>query len=254
MLFLEKGSRSFLHDRQLGCSLAFVAGAVNVAGFLSVGSYCANMTGNVTAFAIGLQKGQAEEVVTCIALIASFFLGAMMCTFLVNGGRRRGQKAIYAYSILLEGVLLATIDLVQFFWLPPSGHHILPPLGLSFLMGLQNATVTRISGSVVRTTHVTGMITDLGIELADWLDAFRHPVDPEHHAKTVLRLRLHSKIIACFIGGGAVGAFGYTTWPRFFLMGVACVVIALALPGILANAFPAASGQTGRDTMPPPSV
>lgn len=121
-------------------------------------------------------------------------------------------------------------------------------------MGLQNATVTRISGSVVRTTHVTGMITDLGIELADWVDAFRYPVDPEHHAKTVLRLRLHSKIIACFIAGGAVGAFGYTTCPRFFLMGVACVVIALALPGILANAFPVSSDQTERNTTPPPSL
>lgn len=254
MLFLEKGSRSFLHDRQLGCSLAFVAGAVNVAGFLSVGSYCANMTGNVTAFAINLQKTQVVVAFSSIVLIVSFFLGAMMCTFLVNGGRRRGQKAIYAYSILLEGLLLAAIDLVQIFWLPPAGHNILPPLGLSFLMGLQNATVTRISGSVVRTTHVTGMITDLGIELADWLDAFRHPIEPEKQTQTTLRLRLHSKIIGCFIGGGVIGAFGYTTWPRFFLMSVACVIIALALPGILANAFPAASVEAERDTEAPPSA
>ncbi|MFT8516234.1 YoaK family protein [Acetobacter persici] len=248
MLFLEKGSRSFLHDRQLGCSLALVAGAVNVAGFLSVGSYCANMTGNVTAFAIGLQKGQAEVVLTCLALIVSFFAGAMLCTFLVNAGRRHGQKAIYAYSILLEGVLLASLDLVQLFWLPPSGHNVLPPLGLSFLMGLQNATVTRISGSVVRTTHVTGMITDLGIELADWFDALRHPVDPDQHARTVQRLRLHSKIIACFIGGGMSGAFGYTLWPAFFLLGVGLVLIALALPGILANARPeTASGRSASE-------
>lgn len=236
MLLLEKGSRTFLHNRQLGCSLAFVAGAINVAGFMSVGAYCANMTGNVTAFAIGLQKGQVEAVITCLALIAGFFLGAVMCTLLVSAGRRRGQKAIYAYSILLEGVLLASIDLIQFIWGPPAGGSFLLPLGLSFLMGLQNATVTRISGSVVRTTHVTGMITDLGIELAAWLDAFWHPVEPDRHARTVLRLRLHAKIIACFVAGGVAGAFGYTTWPQCFLLGAGCVLVGLALPGIVENA------------------
>lgn len=120
-------------------------------------------------------------------------------------------------------------------------------------MGLQNATVTRISGSVVRTTHVTGMITDLGIELVDWLDARRHPIAPEKQAQIVLRLRLHSKIIACFVMGGMVGAFGYTTWPRLFLSGAGCLLIVLALPGILDRARSATGAQAAREKKRPPA-
>ncbi|WP_408735222.1 YoaK family protein [Acetobacter pasteurianus] len=109
-------------------------------------------------------------------------------------------------------------------------------LVLSFVMGLQNATVTRISGSVVRTTHVTGMLTDLGIEISDWLESFYHQVDSEYLDIIKKRLWLHAQIVVCFIVGGVLGALGYAYCQKYILFIVAIVLIALAVPGIIENA------------------
>jgi len=75
-------------------------------------------------------------------------------------------------------------------------------------MGLQNAVITKISRAVIRTTHVTGLITDLGIELGKLLYVNRQagsaPVAADRQ-----RLRVHGQLIACFFVGGLAGALGF---------------------------------------------
>jgi uncharacterized membrane protein YoaK (UPF0700 family) len=75
-------------------------------------------------------------------------------------------------------------------------------------MGLQNAVITKISRAVIRTTHVTGLITDLGIELGKLLYVNRQPgsapVLADRH-----RLRVHGQLVACFFVGGLAGALGF---------------------------------------------
>ncbi len=51
MLIREGEDRSFAHDTRLACTLALIAGALNSAGFLVVGVFSANMTGNVSTLA-----------------------------------------------------------------------------------------------------------------------------------------------------------------------------------------------------------
>lgn len=234
MLFLEQEKRDFVTNRRLGSSLAMIAGAVNVAGFMDFGYYCANMTGNASAMAFNLQNGKLLEGARAMELAGSFVLGAIVCTFLVNRGRRRHWRAAYAFSILLEAIMLALLGMANAFMLF-GPHSFTPALVLCFLMGLQNATVTRISGSVVRTTHITGMLTDLGMELADWLDAWRHRIGPEHRGIICQRLWLHLQIICCFVGGGVVGAFVYHAWPACFLFVTAALLASCALPGMITN-------------------
>ncbi|OUI98415.1 YoaK family protein [Acetobacter sp. DsW_54] len=236
MLFQEQEKRNFVTNRRLGSSLAMIAGAINVAGFMDFGYYCANMTGNASAMALNLQDGKLLDGFRAMELSGSFVLGAIVCTFLVNRGRRRHWHAAYAFSILLEAVMLALLGLASAFMLF-GPHSFIPALTLCFLMGLQNATVTRISGSVVRTTHITGMLTDLGMEIADWLDAWRHKIGPEHRYTITQRLRLHLQIICCFVGGGVVGAFVYHVWPTYFLFVTAALLASCALPGMVANSL-----------------
>lgn len=235
MLRFENGSRTFLQDRQLGSSLALVAGALNAAGFLSVGYYCANMTGNISMLASAFLQHKRTVFFMAGGLVLCFLLGAMLCTLLVNRGRSKGLEAIYAYSILLEALVLGLLGLAQLFWFAPTGQENIVPLVLAFLMGMQNATVTRISGAVVRTTHITGMITDLGIELADWFTSFGQKQDSEKHQKMQRRLWLHSQIIVCFIIGSGLGVYAYQACPEYFLLGVATFLACLALPGVLVN-------------------
>jgi uncharacterized membrane protein YoaK (UPF0700 family) len=88
---------------------------------------------------------------------------------------------------------------------------------LCMAMGMQNSLVTRLSGAVVRTTHLTGIITDLGIESARWFRFVRGklaertgirltlaqnpPVKP-HGPKSALL----GTVLISFLGGGAAGA------------------------------------------------
>ncbi|MFS8368163.1 YoaK family protein [Acetobacter oryzifermentans] len=236
MLLREKSQRSFQMNRQLGSSLAVVAGTVNVLGFLQFGYYCANMTGNASSLALKINALDVRSAFLCFALIASFVLGAIVCTVLVNMGRRKGWGAVYAFSLVLEAAILVTLG-IKSAWFAQAG--VLDggaTLVLSFVMGLQNATVTRISGSVVRTTHVTGMLTDLGIEISDWLESFYHHVDDEYLDVIKKRLWLHAQIVFCFIVGGILGAVGYMHCKKYILFIVAIILVALAAPGIIENA------------------
>jgi len=81
---------------------------------------------------------------------------------------------------------------------------------LCFIMGLQNAVITKISKAEIRTTHVTGIVTDIGIELgklAYW-NAGSTAARPLVHADRK-RLRMLSKLLGCFFIGGLTGALGF---------------------------------------------
>ncbi|MEE8663229.1 MAG: YoaK family protein [Acetobacter sp.] len=234
MLVHEGAERNASIDRRLGCSLAAVAGAVNAAGFLAVGYYSANMTGNVSALASGLHEGHLQLVLACCGLILAFVAGAVLSALLVNAGRRHNLPSIYARSILLEACLLGLLGSVDLLFSAQPRDPVLV-YGLSFLMGLQNATVTRISGARVRTTHMTGMLTDVGLELADWLESFFHPVDPVRRAITRERLGLHAVVVLSFTLGGVAGAFLYDWWSALFFLALAGLLACLALPGALSH-------------------
>jgi uncharacterized membrane protein YoaK (UPF0700 family) len=83
-------------------------------------------------------------------------------------------------------------------------------LVLCFIMGLQNAVITKISNAEVRTTHVTGLVTDLGIELGKLVYVNRLTRE-----KLVLgnrkKLRILSKLLVSFFIGGLLGAIGFKT-------------------------------------------
>ncbi|WLS81201.1 YoaK family protein (plasmid) [Erwinia pyri] len=91
---------------------------------------------------------------------------------LINAGRRKNNRSVYAFNIIIEGVGLVLLGIVES-WLAPLSPEVLLILCLSFLMGLQNAVVTRISNARVRTTHISGTSTDIGIELATLFDVLR---------------------------------------------------------------------------------
>jgi len=136
---------------------------LNAAGFYAVGVFSSNMTVNVSSLADHLALADLAATLPHLGLVAAFVLGAAASAVLLNAGRRRGMAHIYALSILAEAALLAGLACA-----------VLLSYGLSFLMGMQNVVVTRISDARVRTTHVTGMVTDIGIELGNLLDLAWH--------------------------------------------------------------------------------
>jgi uncharacterized membrane protein YoaK (UPF0700 family) len=118
--------------------------------------------------------------------------------------REQNCRAIYAYNILIEGLLLGILGAADPY-LPLSLRGPTLILGLSFLMGLQNAVVTQISGARVRTTHVSGLATDLGIGLGMLFDTSRGKASIEMGRQYISKLRLHGVTICSFLLGGVVG-------------------------------------------------
>ncbi len=231
MLIRQGEHRGTAADRNLAWSLAGIAGAINAAGFYAAGLYSSHMTGTVSTMADHLALGEVGAFGVALAVIATFVAGAMVSTLLINAGQRRGLSAIYAYSVFLEALLLAGLGAADV-WL----HELRGPtlvMGLSFLMGLQNAVVTRISNARVRTTHVTGMITDIGIELGNLMDGVGRRADREQVQGTIEKLKTHVPTVASFFGGGVLGVLGYSAWGAMLFMTLAIILAGFAAPVIV---------------------
>ncbi|MCJ2014528.1 YoaK family protein [Methylobacterium sp. J-076] len=223
MLIHEDPARTYRNDERLAWTFAGIAGALNVAGFYAFGTFSSNMTGNVSALADHLGLGEVRLALFGLILVVAFVAGAFAATLVIDAGRMRRLPGVYAYGVLGEAALLLVLGAVAPF-LPEESRGAILAMGLSFLLGLQNATVTQITNARVRTTHVTGMVTDIGIGLANLVE--RHP--DANRAK----LRLHAVTVAAFLGGGIVGVLLFRVIGTALLIVAAGLLAALAIPGI----------------------
>lgn len=203
--------RSAGGNRHLGFSLAFVAGAANAGGFLAVHQYTSHMSGIVSSIADEAMLGNLVLALAGIAALLAFVAGAAGSALLVNWGRRRGLQSQYASPLLVEAALLLCFGLLG----SQLAEHrtLFAPLTvllLCFIMGLQNAMITKLSNAEIRTTHVTGMVTDIGIELGKLCYPNRagDPALPPVRAN-LPRLRVLATMLAMFFGGGLLGAAGF---------------------------------------------
>ena len=161
----------------LGLVLSFVAGATNAGGFLAVGSYTSHMTGILSSVADDLILGNITLALAGLVCLFAFISGAMCTAIMVNWGLRQDLRSSYSLPLLLESVALLVFGL--FGSAIAAWSQVFVPVTvvlLCFIMGLQNAVITKISKAEIRTTHITGLVTDLGIELGKWLYINRgHP-------------------------------------------------------------------------------
>jgi uncharacterized membrane protein YoaK (UPF0700 family) len=146
---------------QLGHVLAFVAGATNAGGFLAVQQYTSHMTGIVSAMADHIALGAYGLALTGVGALISFLFGAACSAVLVNYSRRHYMHSEYAFPLLIEAGLLLCFGLLSSKLTTISSIFFsVTVVLLSFIMGLQNAVITKLSNAEIRTTHITGIITD----------------------------------------------------------------------------------------------
>jgi uncharacterized membrane protein YoaK (UPF0700 family) len=226
MLVHVGDDRSVRVDLHLAVSLAAIAGAINAAGFHAVGHFSANMTGNVSSLSDHAALGNWPVALFFLALIASFILGAFVSAILIEIGRRRRINGIFAFSIMTEAILLSGLAIADILLTAVHSGPILV-VGLSFLMGLQNAATTRISNARVRTTHVSGMATDIGIELAVLVGGAR---DSDERATVQSRFQLHALTLAAFLAGGILGVLVYLAVGSAMLLILAAILMAISVP------------------------
>lgn len=184
--------------------LAFIAGMVNVVGLLGFEHQAVtHLTGTTSLLAAALASLDTLAALHYAAILGSFVAGTVLSGFLVQDSTLQlGRR--YGLALMLESLLLfMAVPLLK-------ANSILGLYSASCACGLQNAMVSTFSGAVIRTTHVSGMFTDLGIFLGHTLRGL--PVDPR-------RLRLCYLVISGFLVGGVAGAvaFRHLSYQALFL-------------------------------------
>ncbi|MFN7021839.1 MAG: DUF1275 family protein [Phycisphaerales bacterium] len=231
---LVSQAHSFTQQARLAITLAWVAGYTNILCIITCATATSHVTGTVSQWGFDIVEGRWDLLLFTSFLLVVFLLGAMISGLCTELGRRRGWESIYILPIAIQAAILSALALVMEWHeqgTMATGGLRYAIAGLASLaMGLQNATITRISGGIVRTTHVTGVVTDLGLESVQFLfwlrdrNADSPPLPPRaliHSVRvhpTARRLALLGSIIGSFALGAALGSIAHDqihNWAMF---------------------------------------
>lgn len=237
--FLAGRERTAEANRHLGLTLAFVAGAVNSGGFMAVSQFTSHMTGILSLISEHAALGQGTLVAAGLVSFASFLVGAATSAILMNWARRKHLQSEFALALLLEAALLTLFGVL--------GHNLdvfagpfttVTVLLLCFVMGLQNAMITKVSGAIIRTTHMTGNATDLGIELGKlfyWNS--EGPTSVDKVTANREKLSLHASMIGSFVTGGLAGALGFKRLGFGVTVPIAALLLVIAVVPVWDDLF-----------------
>jgi len=233
LLHLSGQHRTPSVDRLFGLLLAFNAGAVNAGGLLVVHMYTSHMSGFASQVADGLVLGNLPLLLGAVGALLAFTVGASTSAVIVHWGRQHRLRSAYAMPLLLEAALLLVFGLLgalTLSWRTPFAVP-LTVLLLSFIMGLQNGLSSIMSHGKMRTTHMTGHVTDLGIELGRlfYRNQRQMPVGQRVLASRPA-IALLGGLIAMFIVGGLVGAAGFKYVGFVWVVPLAALLLAVSLP------------------------
>lgn len=224
-------AHSFTQQARLAITLAWIAGYTNILSILTCGTVTSHVSGTVSQWGRDWVEGRWGLTVFTSFLLATFLAGAMISALCTETGRRRGWESIYVLPMAIQAGLLAAFALgveAHDSRQVEAGTMLYLMTGLaSMAMGLQNATITRISGGVVRTTHMTGVFTDLGLESVQFLYWLRDrnrdspplPARALIHSvrthPTAMRLALLGSVVGSFALGAGLGAAAFEFSPRW---------------------------------------
>jgi putative membrane protein len=138
--------------------LTFLSGFINVGAIRSFSLPVSHHTGNVSHLALSIVHKNIAEVCIITSAILAFFAGAFISGLLFHQ-RKFGLKK--RYGILLMGLAMIFLSLALF-----KTPQILKVFALSFAAGVQNAMFIFYGDILVRTTHITGYLTDAAFALA----------------------------------------------------------------------------------------
>jgi uncharacterized membrane protein YoaK (UPF0700 family)/anti-anti-sigma regulatory factor len=231
---LVSQAHSFTQQARLSITLAWVAGYTNILTILTCGEVTSHVSGRVSQWGLDLVEGKWALMGFTTFLLFAFIAGAMLSALCTETGRRRGWQSIYVLPIAFQAALLSAFAVMVSVHDPKShetGWMLYAMTGVASLaMGLQNATITKISGGVVRTTHMTGVFTDLGLETVQfiyWLrdrnkDSPPLPTRALVHSvrvhPTALRLTMLVSVVGSFALGAGLGAAAYDHLPAWAMI------------------------------------
>lgn len=235
-------SKEVLAGRNIGSwsALAFGAGFVNAVAFLACQRFVTHVTGILTH--AGVDEGRWGLFAEYLAVLVCFIVGAASAVVVLDGRRLRGLPSFPWIPLCTVAVLLAGCALAghlgafgDFGAEVESRRDFVLLWILAFAMGLQNASVANATGALVRTTHMTGTATDLGVALAFLLLRDTSP-DTRQAARRTLILR-GAKVVAFIVGGMAAAlVVPHLAYLSFLIPAAICVGVAVRVFGFKTQA------------------
>jgi uncharacterized membrane protein YoaK (UPF0700 family) len=229
-MFRHKGKgRTFIHNRRLAALLSLTAGIVNIIGVLSIQTLTTNVTGHFAFFAEEIVNDRYLNSIAFLSFILAFLSGAFISGLLIELHTKKNRLIAHKVPMGLEIIILSLVGIWGLQWLNEGRNSQIIAFMLLFAMGLQNALVTTVSNSIVRTTHLTGLFTDLGIELSQ-LFFYRQPGELE---KLYRSIKLRMTVIIFFFSGCILGGFSYNSFGiKSLLIASGCLIVALIYDNI----------------------
>ena len=211
-----------------GFILTVNAGFINVVAMLSAFNQpVSHLTGITSHLAISMVNNQTEIMPLVITIIC-FVMGSAISGLIIDSTQLRlGRR--YGFILMLEGVILATaVPLLN-------SSHWLGIYAMTLACGMQNGMVTTYSGAIVRTSHITGLMTDLGIYLGKWV--WRRERDS-------WRAQMYLTLFLGFLLGGVLGTLLFDLWGNNALYATAILTFTVGCGYSLWRQMRAASSQS----------
>ncbi|RFZ95184.1 DUF1275 domain-containing protein [Mucilaginibacter conchicola] len=223
MLRQPKEKRTLKQNLMLSSSTAFVAGIVDVCGLLAFLAFTSNITGHVANLAKNIVSQNYDSIIVFGIWLMMFLFGAFVSNFIVKSLQHISYYRAHSVPIILEILVLLFVAFYgNHFYNETLQERQIVIGAMLFAMGLQNSLVSNISGGLIKTTHLTGLFTDLGSELADWMHP-RTASSQEVRNKIYVRLT----ILTFFIFGGFIGGyfFGLYEFKVFYFVPVILLTV-----------------------------
>lgn len=177
-------------------ALAVAAGYINSVSLGFFHSPVSHMTGAVSRMGLDAVAGRTSDALASVSILVGFVLGAALCGVIVGAWKLLPSRT-YGIAMMVEGLLLCVACAMLMF----KTRWALPVIALA--CGLQNAMTSSYCGLIVRTTHITGLVTDIGVMLGHWI---------RHRQIQGWKMRFLFIVLFSFSAGGVVGAVADLTY------------------------------------------
>lgn len=225
MLRKYSNHRTHSDNIKLGSLTAFSSGMVNVISVIVFFAFTSNVTGHYAILAQEISKGNWFQAAIVLLWVLLFFLGSFTSNFLIiHGNQYIGQYLAHAIPVILEIICLFTVGIfLQHFYTESLQETEFLVALLLFAMGLQNGLTASISNSTIKTTHLTGLTTDLAIVLSMFTKkSFRNDII------LIQKAQLLTSILVSYIVGGIITGlfYNYVQNNTFYIVcGVLLIII-----------------------------
>ncbi|MDB5130166.1 YoaK family protein [Mucilaginibacter sp.] len=208
MLRQSKSDRTLKENLLLASSTAVVSGITNVVGMVAFLAFTSNITGHVANLAKHIVEQNFAEIIVFLIWLFMFFAGAFLSSFIVRSLEDKSYYRAHSIPVIIEIVILLFVAIY--------GHHFYEETqtereiviaAILFSMGLQNSLVSIVSGGLIKSSHLTGLFTDLGGDISDWL----HPKSK----KTVVvrdKIFIRLTVLGFYFLGGIIGGYFFNLY------------------------------------------